>query len=258
MKTNNLSSVQTSSIERIGLLLRTDLYTQRRNILYSLGALFLVIYIIPYLMLLVPDMTYAEWSEGMLRDGVAYRGLRISVCFFVGSLMGLVYLNRRVQHAHPIAFALLPAKVGEKAVSLILFTLLSYSAPIVVYLLGEFLLFLTVQGGYPLSIPLENFISLPIIYQKNEWIQGFLFLLTLPLTFALVAISFRRLRVGLFIGLGLWLLSIFFIGVLGVNNVAYLASLDQDTLSALLGVFLFAVNVGLCLAWWHKIKTIQL
>lgn len=258
MNTIHTISHRPITLQRIGLLLRADLYTQRRSMLYSLGALFLLIFIAPRLGLLLPGTTYSTWSESISSSASGWRVVQVSLCGVFGALMSLVYLNRRVQHAHPIAFSLLPASLWEKIIALGLFTLGTYISPWIVFALSEVLTALTVQANYELNYNWYNSIQILDINLESSLVI-FLFQLSFLLTLILTTMSFKRLRVAIFVGLGSWLLSLFFMGLLVVELVPSLINLSNSELIELFGLlFLLIIDLALLYACYYRLKTLEL
>lgn len=255
---------------RIALLLRTDMYAQRQSLLYALGTLFLVLFVIPRIPILTTAVSWSEWCSTVSASPMSWAMWQLSVCGIFGTLTSLIYINRRVQHAYPIPFALLPARLGEKVTAIGLFALGLYFSPFVVFALSEGLTALTFDGDYTsvLSISglranIQEFFS-ALALRPASLLPMALLQLAYLLSFIFSAIRFARLRVGIFVTLMGWLLGVMVLITIGAylirseQLVEFFDMLKGDTAMLLTTAFLLLLNTILAYAIYHRVKTIEL
>ncbi|MDO4707508.1 MAG: hypothetical protein Q4A61_03675 [Porphyromonadaceae bacterium] len=221
-----------SSWSRIVQMLKVDLYAQRRATLYALGALFILIFIFPRLPLIIWGVSYEDWSHDISFGGPIYSATMLGISALFGTFMGIIYINRRVLHARPIPFALLPAKLWEKIVALALFAFGLYISSILIFALCDLLNFATIANyrtsiGKGFSLLNTGFLT-PSELSMDSFVT-FLIYLCVSLSIVLSAISFRQLRVGLFVCLFAWVFGLIIFFTLGIYILTLLeagSSLD--------------------------------
>lgn len=128
---------------RVLLLIRADLYEQRRNMMILGGLILLIIFVLPRIPLLF-GMPYSEWASNYVAE-VAYT-IKYGISTFSGLIYTLYYYNRKVQHSKPMAFAHYPATVLEKILAGVGFSLLVWLMCWGLVLLSQIITCLTIPG----------------------------------------------------------------------------------------------------------------
>lgn len=129
-----LHTAYKTSLGRIAQLYKTDIKCQQRQMLSIVGFVFIIHYAIRYLSLLFVG-NYEDWSREQTFDGL----LVVSSGVVIALVMGYWYINRRFHALEPMPFSLVPARLREKCISLVL-VMLSYIAVGVLSSLALFLL----------------------------------------------------------------------------------------------------------------------
>lgn len=141
----NANKACLTSLGRIGLLYRADLYTQRSTLLTLLGTIFLCLFFIPRIPLLF-TWNYTEWALDYANSYIVAFDTMESFVSLVSVIAFWVYVNKRTQHTEPIIFSTTPARLREKVIAMGLYgitiTVLSY---VIVYVV-EFLDWLTLPA----------------------------------------------------------------------------------------------------------------
>lgn len=262
MNTNSLQ--RRSALWRIAQIMKVDFYTQQRGMLFALGSLLLIIAALPRLLFLLPIVTYQTWCESIVSGESVYSWVTLGISAIFGGLMSLYYLNRRVQHARPIAFALLPARLWEKLTALGLFALGVYLSSMLIFTISELLNIATIEGySSVLAGNIWN-IGLLIPFSSTEWGGDAFFLqqanIAGLLSAVLVAIHFRRLRVGIFVYCLGWIALVFLGSVLALYcaglALSYPNIFIRDTI-VLAMVLLILINIGLVWGIYYRLRRIE-
>lgn len=264
MAMNTTHLQQRSSWGRIVQMMRVDFYTQQRGMIFTLGALALIIFVLPRLPLLYSDVSYKVWARSIaVSDGV-YSTIMMAISSFFGTLMSLVYLNRRVLHSHPIAFALLPARLWEKIVSIILSAIAICLSAMLVFAVSELFNMLTIGGYTSAVIHFVRFDYMsPLNLEGANTVAIVLFLLQLAsmLSGILVAISFRRLRVGIFVYFLGWTIALVFGSVVLTYSLDFFLNLSTDTAIEVSSyvVMTISILINAALAWgiYYRLRTLE-
>ncbi|MDO4692972.1 MAG: hypothetical protein Q4A64_08885 [Porphyromonadaceae bacterium] len=263
---------------RVLLLLRADLYEQRRNMIILSGLIFLVIFILPRIPLLV-GMSYSEWAETYIDEVMYIMGYSVSTLF--GVIYTLYYYNRKVQHSKPMAFAHYPARVWEKILAAVGFSLLVWLVCWGLVLLSQIIAWLTIPGdieiywrpwlyGTP-NVQLDglNWDRIPLLLQIIPIVLTLISLIYV-LVSTLGVIAFRNFLKGFFLSQLAFVLLLWLMVGLGLFaavdwfNVARLVErglLPYSSLDYKMTISTLVVLLGLVrLLFWliyRKLKTVE-
>lgn len=249
---------------RIVQMMKVDLYAQRRATLFALGALFILIFVFPRLPILISGVSYAEWEVGISFGGASYSAIMLMISGFWGGFMSLIYLNRRVLHAYPLPFVLLPARLWEKVMGVGLFSLGMNLMPMFVFGLSDLLNLLSISGYKScLSVDGISLYGAIAALSLGGWgdMLSILVHLALYLSVIFTAISFRQLRVGLFVWLLAWGVGLFLLMALGLY-ILKTFGLQLEQISQEVGFYWIALVLALIdglLVWgiYHRLRTLE-
>lgn len=249
---------------RIVQMMKVDLYAQRRATLFALGALFILIFVFPRVPILISGVSYADWATSISGSGASYSATIFVISVLWGGFMSLIYINRRVRHSYPLPFVLLPVRLWEKIVGVGLFSLGMYLVALFVFGLSDFLNFLTIDG-YSSCIQVDGFsLSGTIALLAPRFLgdaMSILVRLAVYLSVILAAISFRQLRVGLFVWLLAWGVGLFLLMALGLY-IFKTFGLQLEQISQEVGFYWIALVLALIdglLVWgiYHRLRTLE-
>lgn len=140
MKTKTLHQ---SSWGRILLMLRADLVTHKTSLIVVFVAFIGLAFFFPRLPILA-GVTYQEWIETWI---YSYDPHIVNAIMSVTStLYFFIYVNRRIVHSSPCLFSTLPASLGEKVISILLFGAIIHVLSIATTLVSQAIEFLTVPN----------------------------------------------------------------------------------------------------------------
>lgn len=233
--------VNTFSPRRVRLLWQVEMQMLRRPILGLMGSIFIFTFVLPRMPWLMGNAwsVSTPFSYGIVQD--------IMVGLIITLLFGLWYLNRRMFFAEPMSFALIPARLDEKAVTLAGVCLLMLLAPQVV-VVASFLLDYWVLGDLSLGILGRDYGRVLWAFSPVEWglssvLVVLLLSLMLLLTMAVSAMHIRSYVLSLFVSvvacsMVLWLMG--YSVVVHMTSVLHAGKVVFNLLLLLLGNFFLA------------------
>lgn len=227
-----------SSWGRILLMLRADLVTHKTTLLVFFAAFIGLAFCIPRLPILA-GVSYADWEN---RWRYTYEADIINTIMTIASsILYFIYVNRRIVHSTPTLFSTLPASLGEKVLSVLLYGLIIHILGVISTLVSQGLELITV-ADMPVSFKTvwSSFFG-TILEIQDASVTGMLLAIGMSLSSVAItfwgSISMRNIFLGLVLS---WLIQMG-ISVMAVSVFAniFLERISEENLDTfiILGLF---------------------
>ncbi|MDO4692971.1 MAG: hypothetical protein Q4A64_08880 [Porphyromonadaceae bacterium] len=140
-----------STLGRIWLMIRLDYYLYRWHVLRGIGLFALAAFVVPRI-----PLFFGEDLQNFSQTYVRANMYDVHLAFgYISVFFGwLAYCNRRTQHSRSIAFAHTPVRLGEQAVSSLVFALAMCVLMWLAVQLNQLVSWLTLPVELPLSFDL--------------------------------------------------------------------------------------------------------
>lgn len=250
-----------SSWGRILLMLRADLVTHKTTLLVFFAAFIGLAYFLPRLPFII-DLDYSPFLNLWPEVYVTHVANTVNSTMTIAStILYFVYVNRRIVHSTPTLFSTLPASLGEKVTSVLLYGLIIHILATATALISQAIEIFTVP-----HMPIHFTTMWETYYysffknlERSEWYEGLAvigFIVAPPAITFWCSIKLRN------IFLGLVLSSVIQIGLLTLFIAAFVnytknLTGDLDTeFTSLSAVFTWPASILFIYLSYKKLRSI--